>query len=124
MIVFVQIKDEWKLTGLQQSSIGSITFIGVLFGAIFWGQFADRYGCRVSYRLIVLWTTVFGLLSALSNNLAQLLITRGLVGVGVGGVPVAFGLFAEFVPTANRGVQLVVLEGGFWSLGAGKKLLS
>jgi MFS family permease len=112
------LKEEWKLTGLQESLIGSITFVGVLFGSIFWGVMADTYGRRINYRLVVLWTTVWGLLSALSPNLSWLLLTRGMVGFGLGGAPVAFTLFAEFLPNETRGTQLVIMEGVFWSTGA------
>ena len=114
-----ELKTEWKLTGLQQSSIGSVTFLGVLFGALFWGKFSDRQGRRITYRLVVLWTAVFALVSALSPNLVYLLVSRAATGFGLGGAPVAFGLFAEFVPTPSRGMQLVILEGVFWSCGTG-----
>ena len=59
----------------------------------------------------------FALLSALSPDLEVLLVTRFATGFGLGGAPVAFGLFAEFVPTQSRGTQLTVLEGVFWTLG-------
>ena len=38
------------------------------------------------------------------------------VGIGLGGVPVAFTLFMEFIPSANRGRWLVVIE-SFWTIG-------
>lgn len=48
--------------------------------------------------------------------LQVLLLLRGVVGVGLGGVPVALTLFAEFCPTRGRGVWLVVLQ-SFWTAG-------
>jgi hypothetical protein len=41
-----------------------------------------------------------------------------MVGFGLGGAPVAFTLFAEFIPSRSRGTHLIVLEGVFWSAGA------
>lgn len=43
---------------------------------------------------------------------------RFFVGVGLGGAPVSFSLFAEFVPTKQRGVTLVLIQGLFWAGGA------
>ena len=45
-----------------------------------------------------------------------LLLLRGVVGVGLGGVPVVFTLFTEFCPTAGRGAWLVALQ-SFWTVG-------
>lgn len=98
-----KIKEEWNLTGLEQSSVGSVTFLGVMFGALFFGSLSDKFGRRFTYRLVVLWTAFFGLVSALSPNLNVLLLTRCGVGFGLGGATVAFSLFAEFVPTPGRG---------------------
>jgi hypothetical protein len=33
---------EWDLTTVQKSSLTSVVFIGQLFGAYFWGPFADK----------------------------------------------------------------------------------
>ena len=38
------------------------------------------------------------------------------MGVGLGGVPVAFTLFAEFCPAGDRGAWLVALQ-SFWTAG-------
>ena len=39
-----------------------------------------------------------------------LLAFRGVVGIGLGGVPVVYTLFTEFCPTDRRGLLLVVLQ--------------
>eukprot|EP01026_Neomeris_dumetosa_P050056 TRINITY_DN4381_c0_g1_i1.p1 TRINITY_DN4381_c0_g1~~TRINITY_DN4381_c0_g1_i1.p1 ORF type:complete len:407 (-),score=57.81 TRINITY_DN4381_c0_g1_i1:195-1415(-) len=39
-----------------------------------------------------------------------------MVGFGIGGVPVAYALFMEFVPASGRGLWLVVIE-VFWTIG-------
>jgi len=39
------------------------------------------------------------------------------VGLGLGGVHVAFSLFIEFVPTNDRGRYAVLMQ-GFWTIGA------
>ena len=62
------------------------------------------------------------MLFRLSHHLAamtlqSLLVFRGLVGVGLGGVPVAFTMLAEITPAQYRGTFLILLE-IFWSFGA------
>ena len=44
-------------------------------------------------------------------------VFRFIVGIGLGGVPVAYGLFMEFLPSENRGVHLTLIE-LFWTLGS------
>lgn len=46
-----------------------------------------------------------------------LLVFRGLVGLGLGGAPVAFALYLEFVPSRHRGALLVALQ-AFWTVGS------
>lgn len=46
-----------------------------------------------------------------------LLLIRFMVGIGLGGVPVAFALFAEFCPVAGRGGWLIALQ-AFWTFGS------
>jgi len=44
-------------------------------------------------------------------------VFRGLVGLGLGGAPVAFALYLEFVPSRHRGALLVALQ-AFWTVGS------
>lgn len=46
-----------------------------------------------------------------------LVVLRGLMGVGLGGAPVAFALFLELVPSSKRGVLMVALQ-SFWTVGS------
>ena len=51
------------------------------------------------------------------RTVQALVILRGLMGVGLGGAPVAFALYLELVPSAHRGVLMVALQ-GFWTVGS------
>lgn len=51
------------------------------------------------------------------DQLQWLLLIRFLVGIGLGGVPVAFALFAEFCPVKGRGGWLIALQVGVESSG-------
>ena len=59
---------------------------------------------------------MFGLLFAFDVE-QVLLLLRGLMGVGLGGAPVAFALFLELVPSSQRGVLMVALQ-SFWTIGS------
>lgn len=82
-----------------------------------WGPLSDRIGRRLGFQLTVAIFAVFGLLSALAPNITWLIILRGVTGFGLGGaLPLDFSLYAEYLPTRNRGRNLVLLE-SFWALG-------
>lgn len=106
--------------GLSRATGGLLvtsTFLGMLVGAWFWGLVADRVGRRAGFQLTVLIFAVFGTLSAFAPNAGTLLVLRALTGFGLGGaLPLDFSLYAEYLPSRNRGRNLVLLE-SFWALG-------
>lgn len=108
---------EWGITPQQEGRLTSAVFVGMLFGAPAWGLLADARGRRLAFFATTAVTFFAGLLSAASPSFAFLLFARFCVGVGLGGVPTAFSLFLEFLPSADRGVWLVVIE-LFWTFGS------
>lgn len=106
-----RVRDEWNLTDTEEADIMTFTFLGMLIGAYVWGIFSDKYGRRMGYLATAAFTCMFGLSSAFCSDVVQLTVCRFFVGLGLGGAPVAFSLFAEFVPTAQRGQTLILLEG-------------
>ena len=77
--------DEWNLNYLESSLIGSMVFVGMMFGAYFWGVVSDRFGRRLGYMATAIFTGVFGVLSALAPSFYWMLLLRALVGFGLGG---------------------------------------
>jgi MFS transporter, AAHS family, 4-hydroxybenzoate transporter len=93
-----------KSFGITRAQVGpllSSSLLGVLFGAALIGPLGDRLGRRL---LITSGSVAYGLLSlcaAWSTNLAQLIVLRFLIGLGLGGVlPNALALASEL---ARRG---------------------
>ena len=54
---------------------------------------------------------------AFAGSFDELCAWRAIVGFGLGGVPVAFSVFMEFLPSGNRGEWLTIID-TFWTLGS------
>ncbi|DBA80728.1 TPA: hypothetical protein ACH3X1_007959 [Trebouxia sp. C0004] len=110
-------KCEWALTPSQESLITSVVFVGTMSGAYAWGSLGDAKGRKLGFFATALFTFTFGILSAVAPSYGWLIFFRFWVGLGLGGVPVSFTLYMEFMPTRGRGVWLIWLE-AFWTLGS------
>ncbi|KAI0504605.1 hypothetical protein KFK09_015557 [Dendrobium nobile] len=110
------IQSEWKLSPQQESFISSVVFAGMLLGQYSWGVISDNYGRRKGFVFTALVTSGAGFLSAFSPNYITFIILRFLVGIGLGGGPVLFSWFLEFVPATNRGIWMTIFS-FCWSLG-------
>jgi len=109
-------KEEFGLDSWLEATIGSVSFGGMMLGAYFWGSISDRFGRKIGFIATAVFTSVFGFASSWSPNYYVLIVARALVGFGLGGAPVAFSLFAEYLPAKNRGIPLVLFE-VFWTVG-------
>lgn len=58
-----------------------------------------------------------GIVSSFARSFEFLLVTRALVGFGIGSITVSFDLLAEFLPNKNRG-QFLIIIGIFWTIGS------
>ncbi|CAI6004135.1 unnamed protein product, partial [Closterium sp. NIES-64] len=108
---------EFGLSAAEESLIASVVFLGVFLGSYVWGLVADAYGRRRGFMATALFTLFAGLLSAWSPTFLTLLVSRCLVGFGIGGASVVFSLCSEFLPSHCRGFWLVFIE-FFWTIGS------
>ncbi|MBI9116175.1 MFS transporter [Sanguibacter suaedae] len=115
--VMTSLTVHWGLSQGEVSWVASVGFLGMALGATLGGLLADRVGRRNVFALTLL---VYGLAtgaSALSWSLGALLVTRFVVGLGLGAeLPVASTLVSEFAPARVRGRMVVILE-AFWAVG-------
>ncbi|CAB4067259.1 Putative transporter svop-1,Synaptic vesicle 2-related protein [Lepeophtheirus salmonis] len=88
---------EWGIDQMGQAFLTTVVFIGMMGSAMFWGKVSDTYGRKTALILAA------GFMSC--------------VGFNIGCVPQAVTLFAEFLPTKQRGKCVVLLD-CFWALGA------
>ncbi|CAN8064955.1 unnamed protein product [Agarophyton chilense] len=108
---------EWHISDAHAAIITTAVGLGMLSGSFFWGRVGDRYGRLPAFKLCTVSTFAFGIASALAPSYPSLLLWRGLVGFGVGGLPVSFSLLMEFLPVSSRGSWGMAIS-LFWALGA------
>ncbi|RDK09448.1 MFS transporter [Cupriavidus lacunae] len=115
--VLGSIKLEFGLSTATTGLVASASFFGMVLGAALAGLLADRFGRRPVFQWsMVLWG-VASYLCSTAQSVEALIAWRVLLGIGMGmEFPVAQTLLSEFVPAANRG-RLIALMDGFWPLG-------
>lgn len=115
--VLGSIKKEFGLSSAQAGLVASSSFFGMTLGAAVAGLLADRFGRRPVFQWsMVLWG-IASYLCSTAHDMNSLIVYRILLGFGMGmEFPIAQALLSEFVPAAQRG-RLVALMDGFWPLG-------
>ncbi|KAM3570640.1 hypothetical protein VYU27_007310 [Nannochloropsis oceanica] len=109
---------EWGLsTHRTLAWLGFAVFGGEFVGCLIWGPVSDRWGRQKAYLASCIMMLVFSIASALSPSFPFLLVTRALVGFGIGGLSVPFDLLCEVTPTKYRGTMLLMMQ-MFWVLGS------
>lgn len=96
--------------------ISSAVLFGAFVGAMVFGHISDRWGRKKVYGLELAIMIVFTLLSAVSVNFVMLIITRFIVGIGVGGdYPISATIMSEYSSSKHRGklVSMVFAMQGF-----------
>ncbi|XP_035683852.1 organic cation transporter protein-like isoform X2 [Branchiostoma floridae] len=114
------IVTEWDLVcssnWLKQLTT-ALYMVGVLFGAVVFGDMADRFGRRPAYLLCLLVQLVFGVATTFSPNLVLFVIFRFFVGAATSGVIIVSAVMAaEFVGPSER-VKVGVLRPEFYAVG-------
>ncbi len=108
----------FHLNSLATGLLVSAPFIGSVFGALLFGRLADKFGRRSVILNVLLFFVVASILSAVSINVPMLLMSRFLVGVGIGGdVPSSGSLVAEISEPQRRG-SLISIQTLLWAIGA------
>ena len=103
-IVVVLIETEWKLSTTQVSWLNSATLLASAVGAIVFGRIADILGRKKIYGYEVLILAIGAIASAFSPNYTFLLVSRIILGIGIGGdYPVSATIMSEYSSKATRG---------------------
>ncbi|XP_068562598.1 synaptic vesicle glycoprotein 2C-like [Cebidichthys violaceus] len=97
--------------------LGSIVYLGMMFGAFFWGGLSDRVGRKQCLLISLSVNGFFAFLSSFVQGYSMFLVCRMVSGFGIGGaVPIVFSYFAEVLAREKRGEHLSWLC-MFWMIG-------
>ena len=107
----------WGLSKGDAGALASVALVMSAFGGWGAGLLADRIGRVRTLQLTIAWFAVFTFLSGLTANYQQLLVTRGLQGLGFGGEWAAGSvLMAEAASARHRGKAVGAVQSA-WSIG-------
>jgi MFS transporter, PHS family, inorganic phosphate transporter len=103
-IVVSLLKTQWSLSTTQVSWLNSATLLASAFGAIIFGRVADILGRKKIYGYEVLILAIGAIASALAPNYTFLLVSRIVLGIGIGGdYPVSATIMSEYSGKGSRG---------------------
>ena len=103
-IVVYLLTSQWNLSTGQVSLLNSITLAASAVGALIFGRVADILGRKRIYGYEVLILAVGAIASAFSPNYTFLLISRAVLGIGIGGdYPVSATIMSEYAGKNTRG---------------------
>jgi len=112
------IKASLQIGDVQLTAINTATVLGGLVGRFVAGWLADKYGRRFSLGLNLLVYTLGGLLSAVSVDYDMLLVSRFIVGIGIGGeFMIGIAMLSEMVATKYRGGLIATINVGAGGVG-------
>lgn len=116
--------------GLTQAGaglIGTVTLLTSALGGWLAGLLSDRVGRVRTLQITILFFAVFTVLCAVAQNFTQLLIFRGLMGLGFGGEWTAGAvLIGEAIRPKDRGRAVGLVQAGWaigWAVSAGLYVL-
>jgi len=109
----------WGISKGQAGMLGTVALLVSAFGGWLAGMLADRFGRVRILQITILWFAVFTFVSGFTNSFYQLLVTRGLQGLGFGGEwAVGSVLMGEAVRAEYRGKAVGTVQSG-WAIGWG-----
>jgi len=121
LLAFIQgcVMLEWGISTVYESVLTSSVFVGQVIGMLAFGPLGDKFGRRPIVLFGWFFIVIFGLVSCISPDIWFLIITRTLVGIGIGASQaISYDLFAETVPTKYRSriiyVSLFSILGGLY----------
>ena len=109
-VVTTLLTVQWHLSLTQLALLNGASLLAAAFGAIFFGTLADKFGRKKLYGyeiFILFWGALF---SAIVPNYSILLITRIIMGFGIGGdYPSSAVVASEYAHKRNRGFIVLLV---------------
>jgi MFS family permease len=109
----------WGITKADAGLIGTVTLLTSAVGGWLAGILSDRIGRVKTLQLTILWFAFFTVLCGFAQSYQQLMLFRGLMGLGFGGEWTAGAvLMGEVIRAHDRGKAVGMVQAG-WALGWG-----
>ena len=106
--------EEWGLSKKALGVILPLELLGMAFGSIGMGSFADNKGRRPVILTSLVLVTIGMLMAAIAPNVTVLGAGRILTGIGVGGMLAAVpATAAEYCNAKNRYLAVIFVAGGY-----------
>ena len=113
----LSIQKEFSLSGGQAGTLTTVTLLAAAIGGTTAGILADRFGRTKVLMGSILIYSIFTALMATAQSFEQLLLLRGLVGLGLGAEwSAGTVLVAETWPAEHRGKAIGITQAG-WAVG-------
>jgi PHS family inorganic phosphate transporter-like MFS transporter len=104
------IKPQFHLSAGQVGMVGSTALIASFVGAFVFGRIADVVGRKRVYGIEAAVMAIGAILTAFAPNFAWLIVTRFILGVGIGGdYPVSATIMTEYSTRRGRGRQVAMM---------------
>ncbi len=111
------IREEFSLSSASAGALASVTLVASAFGGALFGVLADRIGRARALIYSILTYSVFTAFTAFSHSVAELILWRTLLGLGLGGEWSAGAvLVAESWSPEHRGKAIGLMQSG-WAVG-------
>jgi len=109
----------WHMSKSDAGLLGTAALLISAVGGWLAGTLADRFGRTRILQLTIVWFAACTFLCGFTNNFTQLLVARGLQGLGFGGEwAVGSVLMGEAIRAEHRGKAVGTVQGG-WAIGWG-----
>jgi MFS family permease len=109
----------WHISKSDAGWLGTAALLMSSLGGWLAGLLADRFGRVRVLQITIVWFALFTFLSGFTQNFWQLLLCRGLQGLGFGGEwAVGSVLMGETIRAQHRGKAVGTVQGG-WAVGWG-----
>ena len=109
----------WHISKADAGLVTSLTLVTSALGGWVGGALSDRVGRVKALQFMILWFALATFLSAFAQNYTQLLVLKGLQGLGFGGEwATGVALMSEAIRPAHRGKALGTVQSA-WAIGWG-----
>lgn len=109
-IVTALLMPLWHLGASQIALLNGASLASAALGAVVFGWFSDKFGRKKMYGVEIFILFIGALLSAIAPSFTWLLVSRIIVGIGIGGdYPTSAVVASEYANRKNRGFLVLLV---------------